>query len=72
MRMPAEQGLSVLYVLADQWLRERQMAKGLGVEDPAPLDALVGRVRVTAGAGPDSERAQRVAQALALGGEVIR
>jgi hypothetical protein len=69
MGMPAEHGLSVVYVLADQWVRERQMLKALGVEDPAPLDVLVGRNRP---AGVDPERADRMRQALALGGEVIR
>ncbi len=63
MGMPAEQGLAVLYVLADQWLRERQIAAGLGT-DPAPLDTAVGRGRP---AGPTTDRADLVR---ALGGEV--
>ena len=69
MCMPAEQGLSVLYVLADQWLRERQMAEGLGVKDPAPLDALVGRERVGTD-GPDEAQPQRAALIRSMGGEV--
>ena len=70
MGMPAEQGLSVLYVLADQWLRERQMVKGLGAEDPAPLDDLVGRTRVAV-AAHEPERDRRIELAHSLGGEVI-
>ena len=69
MGLPAEQGMSVLYVLADQWIRERQMVKALGVEDPAPLDVLVGRTPV---GGEQAVRRDRRAVALALGGEVIR
>lgn len=68
MDMPAEQGLSVLYVLADQWLRERQMVKGLGAEDPAPLDEMVGRVRVST---QRDDRSARINLARSLGGEVI-
>jgi hypothetical protein len=68
MSMPAEQGMSVLYVLADQWVRERQLLRALGVEDPAPLDVLVGRVPVK---GEETARRDRRAVALALGGEVI-
>jgi hypothetical protein len=71
MGMPAEQGLSVLYVLADQWLRERQMVKGLGAEDPAPLDEMVGRTRLAVQASGGSDRAARVDLARSLGGEVI-
>jgi len=68
MGLPAEQGLSVLYVLADQWLRERQMVSGLGAEDPAPLDEMVGRVPV---AQRDPARSARIDLARSLGGEVI-
>jgi hypothetical protein len=68
MGMPAEQGLSVLYVLADQWLRERQTMVALGAEDPAPLDDLVGRVVAPR---RDVERDQRIALARSLDGEVI-
>jgi len=72
MGMPAEQGLSVLYVLADQWLRERQMVKGLGAEDPAPLDEIVGRQRVVHEQDDGgTDRTRRVDLARALGGEVI-
>jgi hypothetical protein len=66
MGMPAEHGLSVVYVLADQWIRERQMLKALGVDDPAPLDVLVGRTRVASG----DREPTRAEQAIALGGEV--
>lgn len=69
MGMPAEQGLAVLYVLADQWVRERQTLLSLGVEEPAPLDDLVGRTAVVAHA--PSGRDERIEQALSLGGEVI-
>ena len=65
MGMPAGQGISVLYVLADQWLRERQTVAQLGAEDPAPLDELVGRP-VAHGASRD--RADLVRS---MGGEVI-
>ena len=41
MSRPARQGLSVLYVLADGWQRERAMAAGLGAPT-APLDYLIG------------------------------
>lgn len=68
MVMPAEQGLSVLYVLADQWLRERQTLAALGAENPAPLDELVGRVVTPR---RDVERERRVALARSLDGEVI-
>jgi hypothetical protein len=64
MGMPAEQGLSVLYVLADQWLRERQMLQHLGAQDPAPFDEWVGRERV------EGERDKRAALVRSLGGEV--
>ena len=69
MGMPAEQGLSVLYVLADQWVRERQTLLHLGAEDPAPLDDLVGRASVVA--HTTSGRDERIDLALSLGGEVI-
>jgi hypothetical protein len=69
MGMPAEQGLSVLYVLADQWVRERQTVAQLGAEDPAPLDVMVGRARVSRPGTDDRDR--RIALARSLGGEVI-
>ena len=67
MGMSAEQGLSVLYVLADQWLRERQTVALFGAEDPAPLDELVGRQRV---AQRDPDRDRRIELARSMGGEV--
>lgn len=63
MSLPAGQGLSVLYVLADQWLRERQTVAGLGAE-PGLLDDLV----TPGGDRTDTGRAER---ARALGGEVV-
>ena len=74
MDMPAEQGLSVLYVLADQWGRDRAIAKALSVEDPAPLDDLVGdyQQRAMAGAVPVGDTDRRAAVARAMGGEVRR
>jgi hypothetical protein len=65
MGLPAGQALSVLYVLADQWLRERQTLAQLGAEDPAPLDELVGR---PAAARAGSSRRDLVQS---MGGEVI-
>lgn len=39
MGLPAAQGLSVLYVLMDEWLARRQMLAALGdVEDPDALE----------------------------------
>jgi len=63
MSLPAGQGLSVLFVLADQWRRERRMLSLLGEEDPLELDNLVNRkpARLT-------PRAQLAAD---LGGEVM-
>jgi hypothetical protein len=63
MTRPARQGLSVLYVLADGWQRERAMAAGLGA-DTSPLDDLT-EARLT------PQRVDRIEQARALGGEVI-
>ena len=69
MGLPAEQGIAVLYVLADQWQRERAMLRALGVEEPAPLDVLVGRT--PPGSESATARRDRRAVAVALGGEVM-
>lgn len=63
MTRPAGQGLSVLYVLADGWQRERAVVAGLGGE-PSPLDDLA-ETRLT------PQREERIKAAHALGGEVI-
>jgi hypothetical protein len=68
MGLPVGQGLSVLYVLADQWQRERQTLAGLGSENPGPLDDLVGR-QPAAGAVREDRRG-RAQHARELGGEV--
>jgi hypothetical protein len=66
MALPAAQGLSVLYVLADEWMWRRGVLKLLGAEDPAPLDTVL--QRAVAG----SDRAVRVAEMTeAVGGEMV-
>lgn len=67
MGQPAGQGLSVLYVLADQWIRERQMLAALGADEPAPLDGLVGQPLPPHRAGGG----RRADLARSMGGEVI-
>jgi hypothetical protein len=66
MGMPAGVGVSVLFVLADQWRRDRRMLSRLGEEDPTELDDLVKRRPAP------TDRVSRVALAAQLGGEVIR
>jgi hypothetical protein len=66
MALPAAQGLSVLYVLADEWMWRRGVLKLLGAEDPAPLDTVL--QRTVSG----SDRAVRVAEMTeAVGGEMV-
>jgi hypothetical protein len=66
MNLPAAQGLSVLYVLADEWMWRRGVLKLLGAEDPAPLDTVL--QRTVAG----SDRVARVAEMTeAVGGEMV-
>ena len=59
MAMPHEQGLAVLYVLADRWRHDRQLLAALGVEDPTAFDTVT--------ATPPS-RAEQIRQ---MGGEVM-
>jgi hypothetical protein len=65
MSLPAAQGLSVIYVLADEWTWRRGVLRLLGADDPAPLDAVLDRpVRRT---GVED----RVRQVEAAGGETV-
>jgi hypothetical protein len=65
MALPVAQGLSVLYVLADQWKRERDTVAALGVVEGNELDELVARRARRA------DVAERREQLEAMGGEVI-
>jgi hypothetical protein len=66
MALPAAEGLSVLYVLADEWMWRRGVLKLLGAEDPAPLDTAL------RGAVAGSDRLARVAEMTeAVGGEMV-
>ena len=60
MGLPHEQGLAVLFALADQWRHDRQLLAALGVEEP-------GTAFDSALASPAS-RAEQIAK---LGGEVM-
>jgi hypothetical protein len=62
MGQEAREGLSVLYVLLDEWLWRRDLLRLLGADDPGRLDTILAR---PAGGG---DRAVRVA---GLGGEVV-
>lgn len=64
MGLPAGQGLSVLFVLADQWRRERRLLALLGDEDADRLDNLIKH--------RDAAKHTRAEMAADLGGEVIR
>lgn len=67
MAMGARDGVGVLFVLADQWARQRDLLSLLGAEKPGRLDDLIHP-------DPDADadtRDARIAAVLELGGEVI-
>lgn len=66
MAWPVEQAMPVLYVLCDQWVRERQLLRALGVEKPGLRD-LSDTVYTGRRTG---SLASRMKQVLAAGGEV--
>lgn len=65
----ARDGLAVLYVLCDQWLRERQSLAALGVE----RNDLVAELFAEDAAGDEvaAARRERAAASAALGGDVV-
>lgn len=63
MGLPVRQGLSVLYVLADEWMWRRDLLALLGAKDPGRLDTAL---QPAAPAGQSAQWA-RVA---AMGGEI--
>jgi hypothetical protein len=63
MSLPAAQGLSVIYVLADEWTWRRGVLRLLGADDPAPLDAVLDR--------PVRRTGDRARQVEAAGGETV-
>lgn len=69
MSLPPADALAVVYVLADQWMRERQLLEAVGVEDPDRLDTVLQE----AGRRP-AGRAEQIAQTAAFvasaGGEM--
>lgn len=41
MGLPADEGLAVLHVLAEDWLARRQLLAAVGVKDPDRLDTVL-------------------------------
>jgi len=71
MGLPPADGLAVLYVLADQWTRERQLLAALGVKETDSLDNTLERAATSRRSTDPAQRARDIAEFVtAAGGEV--